>query len=92
MTRDQIIAANDRLRTAFSGGCVEVCHGPYEIDDRTLGRMLCAIAKYNKFSSNSLHDEGLMIFAGFSVAWNIQLVDGQRIMRVWINDDVLQSA
>ena len=91
MTRDQIIQANDELRQCFRGGRVEVWHGPYQIDDRTMGRMLCAIGKYDKFSPNSLHDEGVLIFAGFSIAWNIRLVDGQRSMRVWINDDVLQS-
>src|SRR6185437_1722941 len=67
MTRDRIIAANDTLRTCFSGGRVEVCHGPYDIDDRMMGRMLCAIAKYDNFPPDSLHDEGVLLFAGFHV-------------------------
>lgn len=92
MTRDETIAANDRMRTCFSGGRIEVHHGPYDIDDRTMGRMLCAIAKYDTFSPNSPHDEGVMLFAGFQLAWKIELADGERVMRVWINDDVLQSA
>lgn len=92
MTRDRIIAANDTLRTCFSGGRVEVCHGPYDIDDRMMGRLLCAIAKYDNFPPDSLHDEGLLIFAGFGLAWKIQIVHGERVMRVWINDDVLQGA
>jgi hypothetical protein len=92
MTRSQIIAANDELRQHFHGGRIEVCHGPYEIDDRTMGRMLCAIAKYDKFSAESLHDHGVLIFAGFSVAWNIEIIDGERVVRVWINEDVLHGA
>jgi hypothetical protein len=63
MTRAELIAANDRLRTCCSGGHVEVCHGPYELDDRTMGRMLCVIAQYHNFASDSLHDEGLMVVA-----------------------------
>jgi hypothetical protein len=92
MTRDQIIQANDVLRQSFRAGRVEVCHGPYDIDDRTLGRMLCAVAKYDSFSADSLHDQGVLIFAGFNVAWNIESIGGERVMRLWINDDVLQGA
>ena len=86
------ILANDNLRRHFRGGRVEVCHGPYDLDDRTMGRMLCAIAKYDNFSSDSVHDEGVMLFAGFSVLFKIEIVDGERVMRVWINGDVLQGA
>lgn len=91
MTREQTIWANDELRQYFRGGRVEVCHGPYEVDDRTMGRMLCAIAKYDEFPADSLHDEGVLIFAGFAVGWTIRTVNRERVMRVWINDDVLQS-
>lgn len=43
MTRKQIIEANDQLRQFFRGGRVEVCHGPYDLDDRLIGGMLCAL-------------------------------------------------
>lgn len=92
MTREEVIDANDQLRQHFIGGRVEVCHGPYEIEDRTMGRMLCAIAAYTNFAPGSLHDEGVMVFAGFSLAWSIEIFEGQRVMRVWINADVLQRA
>jgi hypothetical protein len=92
MTRDQIIQQNDNLRQQFCGGRIEVCHGPYDIDDRTMRGMLCAVAGYDRFDPGSLHDEGLMLFAGFNVAWKIETVDGERVLRVWVNDDVLNSA
>lgn len=92
MTRAEIIHANDQLRQAFRGGRVEVCHGPYDIDDRTIGRMLCAIAKCRNFGPDSLHDEGVLVFAGFTVVWNIAAVHGERVMRVWVNEDTLQGA
>jgi len=92
MSRVTEIEANDALRKNFRGGRIEVCHGPYEIDDRTMGRMLCALAAYDRFPGDSLHDEGLVLFAGFQLAWKIETVDGARVMRVWINADVLQGA
>ena len=66
MSRVTEIEANDALRHHFRGGRIEVCHGPYEIDDRTMGRMLCALAAYDRFPGDSLHDEGLVLFAGSS--------------------------
>ena len=89
---EQTIHLNDDLRKHFRGGRIEVCHGPYEIDDRTMGRMLCALATYNKFEPGSLHDEGAMVFAGFQLAWRIETVENERVMRVWVNADVLQNA
>jgi hypothetical protein len=65
MTREEQITANDQLRQRFKDGRVEVCRGQYDLDDRTLGRMLCTLAKYNKFAPDSLHDEGSFIFGGF---------------------------
>jgi len=44
MTRDQIVQQNDNLRQQFCGGRIEVCHGPYDVDDRTMRGMLCAVA------------------------------------------------
>ena len=92
MTHEQTIWANDELRQRFHGGRIEVCHGPYEIDDRTLGRMLCALARYDSFPPDSLHDEGVLLFAGFHIAWAIEIADGERVMRVWVNADALQGA
>jgi hypothetical protein len=92
MTREQTRIANDNLRQNFNGGRIEVCHGPYDLDDRTIGRMLCALARYNRFASDSLHDEGCFIFGGFSFAWQIEDVDGERVLRVWVNQDVLNGA
>jgi hypothetical protein len=91
--RQQEIAANDLLRKYMRGGRIEVCHGPYDLDDRTIGRMLCAIAAYDRFDPDSLHDEGVMLFAGFSAVFRIELeIDEERVMRVWLNEDVLQNA
>ena len=92
MTRIDILKANDALRTTFSGGRIEVWHGPYELDDRLIGRMLCVLARYSKFEPDSEHDNGLFIFAGFSFEWRIEMENGERVLRVWVSADVLNGA
>ena len=87
-----IIAANDELRCHFRGGRIEVCHIGYELDDRLLGRMLCVLAKYDKFEEGSLHDSGHFIFSGYSFAWQILTVDRERVLRVWVTEDALNGA
>jgi hypothetical protein len=49
MDKANIIQFNDELRTGFRGGCIEVDHGPYDLEDRIIGRMLCVFARYNRF-------------------------------------------
>jgi hypothetical protein len=87
-----IIQLNDELRTGFRGGRVEVHHGPFDLEDRIIGRMLCVLARYESFEPGSLHDNGLFIFAGFAFEWRIEAENGERILRVWVERDVLQSA
>jgi hypothetical protein len=92
MDKANIIQLNDDLRTGFKGGRVEIHHGPFDVDDRTLGRMLCVLARYNRFEPDSLHDEGLFIFAGFAFSWRIETENNERVLRVWVERDALQSA
>jgi hypothetical protein len=92
MTRDEQIQANDQLRQFMRGGRVEVCHGPYELDDRLIGRVLVRLGLYNTFDDKSLHDHGVFIFSGFSFEWRIETVDAERVLRVWVNRDVLAHA
>lgn len=92
MHREEIIRANDELRNLFKGGRVEVHHGPFDLDDRTIGRMLCVLARYNKFDDESLHDWGTFIFAGYAFVWRIEVEKGERVLRVWVNADALNGA
>jgi hypothetical protein len=88
-SRDEIIAANDLLRTQFKGGRIEICDGPFEFDDRLIGRMLCVLARFSNFGDDNLHDSGLFIFSGYSFEFFIEDVDGERVLRVWVERDVL---
>lgn len=90
--RAAAIELNDALRTEFKGGRIEVHHGPFDLEDRIVGRMLCVLARYNRFDADSLHDSGLFIFAGFSFAWCIEVENEGRVLRVWVERDALQGA
>lgn len=92
-TPQQIIAANDELRTKFKGGRILFAHhSTFDLDDRTLDKMLCAVAAYDRFAPDSLHDEGVLIFAGFTVCWRIALdIAQERVLTIWVNTDVLNN-
>ena len=70
--RDKVVALNDQLRTTFKGGRVQMTRGVYDLDDRLRGRALSVLARYNAFDSESEHDWGVFIFAGFAFEWRIE--------------------
>jgi Protein of unknown function (DUF3768) len=70
--RDKIVALNDQLRTTFKGGRVQMTRSVYDLDDRLRGRALSVLARYNAFDSESEHDWGIFIFAGFTFEWRIE--------------------
>ncbi len=70
--RARIIELNDRLRTTFRGGRVQMTPSVYELEDRIRGRALSVLARYNKFDADSEHDWGTFIFAGFAFEWRIE--------------------
>jgi hypothetical protein len=70
--RDRIIELNDRLRTTFNGGRVQVQPSVYDLDPRLRGRALCVMTRYNRFDDSSEHDCGTFIFAGYSFEWRIE--------------------
>lgn len=70
--RTKIIELNDRLRTSFKGGRVQMTPSVYQLDDRLRGRALSVLARYSKFHPESEHDRGTFIFAGYSFEWQIE--------------------
>jgi hypothetical protein len=105
--RTKIIELNDRLRTTFKGGRVQMTPSVYEMDDRLRGRALSVLARYCKFDLDSEHDWGTFIFAGYSFEWRIEYrgkdgtgrspdpADPERTFRVltlYAIDDVLARA
>ena len=73
--RAKIIELNDRLRTRFKGGRVQMTPAVYNLDPQLRGRAIWAMARYNRFDNSSEHDWGVMIFAGYSFEWHIEYRD-----------------
>jgi hypothetical protein len=105
--RAKLIALNDRLRTTFKGGRVQMTPGVYRLDARLRGRALSVLASYSKFATDSEHDWGTFIFAGFAFEWRIEYrgKDGSalspdptdpeqtfRVLTLYAVDDVLARA
>ena len=102
--RAKVIALNDRLRTTFNGGRVQMQPSVYDLDPRLRGRALCVMARYNRFDDASEHDCGAFIFAGYSFEWRIEYLgkDGIgispnpadpnktfRVLTLYVVDDLL---
>ena len=76
--RARIIELNDRLRTTFRGGRVQMTMGLFELGSQIRGRALCALSQYSRFTPDDEHDRGVFIFGGFAFEWQIEYrsVDG----------------
>jgi Protein of unknown function (DUF3768) len=70
--RDKIIELNDRFRTTFKGGRVQMTPSIYDLDARLRGRALYVMSRYNKFHDDCEHDWGVFIFGGYSFEWRIE--------------------
>ena len=70
--RARIIELNDRLRTTFKGGRIQVHTGLHCLDAQIRGRALYALSKYHRFTPDDDHDFGYFTFAGFEFEWEIE--------------------
>jgi hypothetical protein len=70
--RARIIELNDKLRTTFKGGRVQMTPAVYNLDPQLRGRALWAMARSNKFHNTGEHDWGVMLFAGYVFEWRIE--------------------
>ena len=70
--RPKVIELNDRLRTTFKGGRVQMTRDVYELPPSSRGRALCVLSRYNRFDAESEHDHGIFLFAGYAFEWRIE--------------------
>jgi Protein of unknown function (DUF3768) len=70
--RSKIIELNDRFRSTFKGGRVQMSRSVYELEPRLRGRALWVLSKYKKFDPDSEHDWGTFIFGGYAFEWWIE--------------------
>jgi hypothetical protein len=76
--RARVVELNDRLRTTFAGGHVQLHTGGHCLDAQLCGRALYALSRYSHFAPDDEHDFGEFRFAGFQFGWQIEYrnVDG----------------
>lgn len=87
MTRAETIAANDALRKEFKGGIVLFTPAVWALDSSLRGRALYRMTLFDKFSDDSLHEEGVFVFAGLTFVWQIGTFDGQRSLTLSLKED-----
>lgn len=91
-TLEDIRKANDELRTSLKGGRWAMTPEVYELDPQLRGRLFQRITLYNKFPEDCDHSEGVVIFAGYSIFWDIRFIEGQRTLTVYLGADLLAQA
>ena len=69
--RDRIIELNDRLRTTFRGGRVELHPAVHNLDPQLRGRALWAMTKCTTFATTA-STTGNLYLAGYSFEWHIE--------------------
>ena len=73
MTGQQTIERNDLLRTRLQGGIVLFTPSVWELPAEIRGRLIDRISRIEKFTDDSLHDNGSVIFAGCAFRWSIDV-------------------
>lgn len=53
------------------------------------GRMLYRLSLYDRFHPESAHDEGVLIFAGYTWYWKIEMSEGVRTLSIYLKEDLL---
>jgi hypothetical protein len=87
-TLEERIAKHDAFRTSLKGGRVELLPAVQRLDPRMIGRLICAVAIYNRFHPESDHSDGMIIFAGFVVRWEIHEEHSGLVMLVGLEEYV----
>lgn len=73
MTLEERQAYHDAYRTTLKPelGRVELMPAVKRLDPRMIGRLISAVAMYDRFHAESDHSNGVLIFAGFTVMWEL---------------------
>ncbi len=88
MTLADTRAKNDATRTTLADCVVLFSPAVAELDARMRGRLIYRISLFDKFSDDSDHSEGVVIFAGFSILWRIVEFSGERCLELLMEQDL----
>lgn len=91
MTHAEITARHDALRTTFKGGLILMDVSVWNIDLAIRGRALYALAKQRDFDATSDHSYGEFRFAGYLFVWSIEHEDGQLVLTLAAERDLLME-
>lgn len=69
---------NDLLRTEFTGRVALMTPNVWMLPPELRGRALYRMTRYNTFSHDSDHGEGVFVFAGYSFVWRMESFGGER--------------
>lgn len=89
MTRKQVIAQNDLLRTRCRGGKVVWDASVRALDPQLIARAGYRMTLDQEFPDHSWHDEGSFVFAGFRFVWTIEQFAGDRTLTLYVVEDLL---
>jgi hypothetical protein len=78
MTKDEIIASNDLLRTQFRGGIILFTPAVADLPPELRGKALHRLTQYKTFFEDSDHSRGIFIFAGMTFVFTIGEFAGNR--------------
>ena len=71
MTLEERQQRNDAFRTSLTGGRVELTPLVQELDARIRGRLVYRVSIFQTFHEESDHSDGLFVFAGFTMFFEI---------------------
>lgn len=87
ISKEEIIAANDALRTTFKGGTVLMTPSVYDLPGTLRGRALYRLTLYQTFDAESDHSQGVFIFAGLTFIWTIGEFANERSITLSLAED-----
>ena len=78
MSREEIITANDLLRTEFKGGMILFTPAVADLSAELRARALIRLTQYKTFYEDSDHSRGIFIFADMTFVFDIGVFAGER--------------
>ncbi|MEK7994738.1 MAG: hypothetical protein AAB403_13120 [Planctomycetota bacterium] len=91
MTREQLIARNDTLRTQFRGGKILMDTSVWHVSSQVRARAAYRMTRHFDFPKESNHDYGEFVFAGYSWRWQIESFAGELFLTLSIEEDLLME-
>ena len=87
MSREDVIAANDLLRTQFKGGMILFTPAVADLPAELRGKALNRLTQYKTFYEDSDHSHGIFIFADMTWVFTIGEFAGERSLTLSLGSE-----